>query len=110
MLKNPRYQAVRLGPDKRPVNGTVLAEARTADELDHLWKPGEVVICWTYDAPPPRKLSAASLGSVRRKRLWRRLRTKHPLLAPELYTDELKARPDHYDAENASPADTAWTP
>lgn len=104
------YSAVRLGADLRPTNGQTLATAETADELMHLWEPGRVVICWSYTEPPPRRLSPESLGRVRRKRLWRRLRSKHPLLAAQLYEAELAARPDHYRAWDACATDTTWRP
>lgn len=104
------YSAVRLGADLRPANGETLATAATAAELAHLWQPGRVVICWSYEAPPPRRLSPESLGRVRRKRLWRRLASKHPLLAAELYEAELAARPQHFDAWNACADETAWRP
>lgn len=91
------WSAVELGPDKRPSNGTVIATGPTQESVAHLWQPGKVAICWSYDAPPPRRLSAAQLGNVRRKRLRRRLQTKHPLLWKQLYDAELNARPDYYD-------------
>lgn len=93
------YSAVRLGADMRPTNGQTIATAPTAEELLHLWQPGRVVICWTYDAPEPRRLSQTSLASVRRKRLRRRLDAKHPLLADQLYEAELARRPGHFNGE-----------
>lgn len=96
------YQAVKLGPDNRPSNGTVLAQADTADELMHLWQPGKVVIAWSYDAPEPRRLSREALASVRRKRLQRRLERKFPLLASDLYAAEIAARPAFYDGHRSA--------
>jgi len=96
---NARYQAIQLGADKRPSNGTVIAEGPTAESVDHLWQAGHVIIAWTYDAPEPRRLSKASLASVRRKRLMRRLERKHPLLADLLFAETIAARPAFYAGE-----------
>lgn len=38
------YQAIKLGPDMRPSNGTVLATGPTQESVMHLWEPGRVVI------------------------------------------------------------------
>jgi len=89
------YQAIRLGPDLRPSGGEVIAEGTEAKVLP-FWVPGKIVIAWRADEPPPRRLSKASLASVRRKRLRRRLDAKFPLLADQLEQAELAARPDFY--------------
>lgn len=92
-----QWTAVELGRDMRPTNGTVIAQGDTQESVLPYWQPGRVVICWSYDAPEPRRLSAAQLGNVRRQRLRRRLQSKHPLLWKQLYEAELTARPDHFD-------------
>lgn len=89
------YQAIKLGPDKKPSNGTVI-HTGTREEVDALWIPGEVITAWAYDAPEVRKLSAKSLGSRRRKRMENRLKKKFPLFADELMETELKTRTEHY--------------
>lgn len=96
-----RYQAIRLGPDLRPTNGQVIAEADTAAELIHLWEPGRVVIAWRMPDAPRKRLSRDSLATVRRKRLRRRLDAKHPLFAAQLYEAEIAARPDYYAGHRA---------
>jgi len=98
------YQAIRLGADKRPSNGTVIAQApsengRCPAHIDALWKPGEVIIAWTYDAPPRRQLSRESLATVRLKRLRRRLERKAPLFADQLEAEEIARRPAFYAGE-----------
>lgn len=90
------YQAVALGDDRRPCNGTVIASGPTMESLMHLWKPGSVVIAWQADHEPVRRLPPASLAAVRRKRLRRRLETKHPLFADLFEQAELAARPAFY--------------
>ena len=90
------YQAIRLGRDMRPCNGEVLAEGPTPESVEHLWQPGRVVIAWSANEGPPRRLSQDSLASVRQKRLRRRLEKKHPLFADELFAREIEARPDHF--------------
>lgn len=91
------WTAVRLGRDKRPSTGTVIARGDTEADVLPFWKAGEVAICWSYHAPPPKRLSAAQLGNVRRQRLRRRLEQKHPLFWRELYAQELRDRPDYFD-------------
>jgi len=91
------WTAVKLGDDKRPGNGTVVASGPTQADVDPYWKAGEIVICWHGEYPEPKRLSAAQLGNVRRQRLRRRLTNKHPLLWKQLYDAELTARPDYYD-------------
>ena len=91
------WSAVELGPDKRPSTGTVIATGATEADVLPYWQPGTVAICWSYDAPAPRRLSAAQLGNVRRQRLKRRLQRKFPLLWKDMYDAEISARRDHFD-------------
>jgi len=105
MNKLGTYSAIRLGPDKRPSNGTTIATAQSTGggcppEIDALWVPGEVVIAWNAPDIPRKRLSPASLGSVRRKRLMRRLEKKHPLFAAQLFEAETTARKSHFWPEN----------
>jgi len=93
------YSAIRLGPDMKPCNGEVLATSPNEADVIHLWEPGRVVIGWSAQEAPTRRLSQASLASVRRKRLRRRLDRKHPLLADLLEAEELAARPAFYAGE-----------
>lgn len=90
------YQAIKLGRDMRPSNGAIIATAERQQDLLHLWEPGRVVIAWSANEGPPRRLSQQSLASVRRKRLRRRLERKHPLFAEELFQREIAQRPDHF--------------
>lgn len=92
-----QWTAVKLGSDKRPSSGTVIARGDTEADVLPFWVAGEVAICWSYAAPEPRRLSAAQLGNVRRKRLRRRLDKQAPLFAAQLYAEELRNRPDYYD-------------
>lgn len=96
------YSAIRLGPDLRPSHGTVIATAPSREQLMHLWEPGRVVIGWSSDAPPPKRWPKATLARVRRQRLRRRLERKFPLIADQLYEDELAARPEYFAAEDRS--------
>lgn len=95
------YKAIRLGADKRPSNGEVIASSTNEADVLPYWQPGLVVIGWQADEAPPKRLSRASLASVRRKRLRRRLEKKHPLLADMLEAEELAARPAFYAGERA---------
>lgn len=97
MTGRGQWTAVELGPDLRPSNGTVIARGDTKEDVLPYWQAGKVAICWSYDAPEPRRLSAAQLGNVRRQRLRRRLQQKHPLIWKQLYEAELDARRDHFD-------------
>ena len=90
------YQLVKLGPCSRPSKGEILREADTIEEIEDGWIAGKVVICWKSDAPPPKRLSPASLGSKRRKTLRTRLERKYPLFADQLFKTETNSRPDHY--------------
>jgi len=102
MSQRGTYKAIRLGPDLRPTGGQVLAEADDAEALMHLWEPGRVIIAWSMPEREPRRLSAASLASVRRKRLRRKLDRKHPLLADQLEAEELARRPAFYAGQRTN--------
>lgn len=98
------YQAIRLGADKRPSTGTVIAAAPDTGggippAILALWVPGQVAIAWTAEHRPIRRLTADSLAQLRRKRLRRQLDRKHPLIAAQLYEQELAARPAFYAGE-----------
>lgn len=93
------YHAIRLGPDMRPSNGTVIASGQAKADVLPYWQAGRVVIGWKADHAPMRRLSQASLASVRRKRLRRKLERKHPLLAEQLFADEIAARQAFYAGE-----------
>ena len=89
------WHAVRLGPCKRPSNGTIVAEGPTEDSVIEHWVAGEVVITWT-DTTPIRRLKPESLAKRRRTRLRTKLSKAVPLFAEEFEARELAARPDFY--------------
>lgn len=93
------YQAIRLGPDKQPSKGTVIATGPTMESLMHLWKPSEVCIGWQAEHAAPRRLKPESLAAVRKKRLRRQLDAKLPLLADQIEEQEIAARPAFYAGE-----------
>lgn len=97
------WSAVRLGPDKNPANGEIIASATVTGstatapaEIEALWKPGEVAICWNATPKPKHQMTEAGKASLRRKALRRRLESKHPLLADLLEQQEHEARPEYF--------------
>lgn len=90
------WTAVRLPQSKRPSEGTVIARGDHPQDVEHLWEPGVVAICWTEAPSPVRRLSQDGLARVRRARLRRRLEKKCPLFADQLFDQELAARPDYF--------------
>ena len=94
----PFYSAVQLGADKNPSRGTVLATG-TREEMDQLWIPGEVVICWNSNPAPIKRISKESLAKRRKTRTKNRLEKKFPLFADELFERELADRPSHFEGE-----------
>jgi len=105
MTGQNHYQAIRLGADKKPSNGTVIASMPVLPgggcppEIDALWVPGQVCIAWVPYIPPVKRLAPASLGSRRRKLLKKKLERQHPLLASVLYEQALAAEPDRFFPE-----------
>jgi hypothetical protein len=95
------YYAVRLGADKNPAKGEVIASGPgdlvhgIPPEVAALWRPGEVAICWASEERI-RHLSEKSLAQLRRTRLHNRLQRQVPLFAGELEERELSARPDFF--------------
>ena len=77
-------------------------EQRPGDGYSPTWQP---------PVRPIRRLSAEAKGRIRRSRLRRRLQTKLPLLADQLYTQELGRRAGYFagedTAQTAEPAATA---
>lgn len=102
MSSTGTYQAIMLGPCKRPSNGTVIAEGPTMESVQHLWSPGVVCIAFKATHTPPRRLAPASLAAVRLKRLRRQLAAKAPLLAAIIEETELAQRPDFYAGARAT--------
>lgn len=90
------WSAVQLGPDMRPSSGTVLASSADRADVEHLWQPGRVALCWSYASKPPRRLPQQTVARLRRRRLRRRLERTAPLFADELFEAELAARPRYY--------------
>ena len=93
-----KYQAIKLGPCMRPSKGEVVCEGSEEECMAH-WVAGKVIIAWTPDHKPMRRLSKESLSSVRKKRLMRKLETKHPLFAQQLFCKELRERPAYFAGE-----------
>ena len=94
------WSAVRLGPDKRPSNGTVLLKIESDStepppEIKALWVAGEVSICWSSNEEL-RELSQESLAKLRRTRLHNKLQRTAPLFADELEQREMEERPDFF--------------
>lgn len=89
--------AVRLGADKNPANGEIIAQSANRDEIQPLWRAGEIAICWSADPKPTRKLSSAGLASARRKRLRARLAKQAPLFAEQLEAQAIAAEPTRFD-------------
>ncbi len=48
-------------------------------------------------APPPKQLPEASLATVRKKRLTRRLTAKVPMFAEQFAAEEMAQKPDYYN-------------
>ena len=94
----PYYSAVRLGADKNPSRGTVIATG-TKEEIDPLWIAGEVAICWNSNPAPIKRISQESLAKRRRTRTKNRLAKKFPLFADELFERELASKPAHFNGE-----------
>lgn len=94
------YYAVRLGPDRNPARGTVIAEA-AADGCDvppsirALWQPGQVAIVWNSDEAL-RQLAPETLAKRRLTRMRNKLARTAPLFADQLEARELAERPDFY--------------
>lgn len=91
----PYYSAIKLGADKNPSRGTIIATG-TKEEMDRLWVAGEIAICWNSNCAPIKKLSQDSLARRRKTRTRNKLQKKFPLFAEELFERELKEKPDHY--------------
>ena len=97
------YQLRQCGTNLNPSRGVVVAQYATLEEFEADW-PDEWIAgtrlkcCWVsgIDPTPVKRWSADSKGSARRKRLWRRLEKKHPLLATVLYNEQIIADKDYY--------------
>lgn len=58
---------------------------------------GYAIHCCCEDTlQPKRKLKVESLHKLRRTKLRKRLEKKSPLYAKELFTEELRAKPEYY--------------
>ena len=58
------------------------------------------VLCCSIETRPGKPWSLKTKGRVRKQRLKKRLDTKFPLLADQLYREELKKRPAYFKGED----------
>lgn len=96
------WQAIELAEHSaNPKHGRIIAEVEADSRqcpqlIRDLWKPGRVVIGWTFNKPIKR-LAPETLAKRRRTRLANKLQQRVPLLAAELFERETTARPGFFE-------------
>lgn len=99
-------------PHTEPAGPRVLIEIetdspKTPPEIRAAWRAGAGYAVFAYPLPtaPRRRWSKAAKARARQRNLRQRLERKLPLLADQLFADEMTRRPAYYSANDVEESD-----